>query len=315
MPGGRLLAAEARRGRVAVATAAVAWSTAGLGQRSLGVDAPTQVAGRALFAFLTLLVIVVVSHRGRAVAAFRSMGRWDVLFAVLMAIASGTFILALNHTTVANVVFMQAAAPMLAGLLGWLLLGDVVTRRTWAAVAVAIVGVGVMAGASVGTGPEATLLPLLMTTAFAGNVVIARHRREVSMLPATCLSQALVVLALAPFVTPQAAGGGDWAILVALGIGQMGLALALFTVGARLLPPAEVALIALLEVVLSPIWVWLAYAERPAPATLLGGAVVLVAVAIQATAPAARTPPRGDDVLDAPDLVDTVSPLPAEGTP
>ena len=103
--------------------------------------------------------------------------------------------------------------------------------------------------------------------------------------------------------------------LVALGIGQMGLALALFTVGARLLPPAEVALIALLEVVLSPIWVWLAYGERPALATLLGGAVVLVAVGIQATAPAVRTPPRGDDVLDAPDLADAVSPLPVEGRP
>ena len=175
-----------RTGRGAVAVAAIAWSTAGLGQRSLGVDAPTQVAGRALFAFLTLLLVVWVARRGRVVASFRSMGRWDLVFAALMAIASGTFILALNHTTVANVVFMQAAAPMLAGLLGWVLLRDAISRRTWAAVAIAVVGVGVMVGSSLGTGPAATLLPLVMSAAFAGNVVIARHRRDVSMLPISC---------------------------------------------------------------------------------------------------------------------------------
>jgi drug/metabolite transporter (DMT)-like permease len=62
----------------------------------------------------------------------------------------------------------------------------------------------------------------------------------------------------------------------------MGLGLALLTVGARLIPPAEVAVISLLEVVLGPLWVWLAYGERPTTATLAGGIVVVVAVVIQA---------------------------------
>ncbi len=278
-------AAEQRRGRIAIAAAATAWSTAGIGQRALDVDASTQVAGRALFAFVTLLTLVWILQRGRTVAAFRSMDRWDLVFAALMAIASGTFIFALNYTTVANVVFLQAVSPMLAALLGWVLLRDTVSRRTWAAIAVAAAGVGVMAGESIGQGLGATLLPVVMTVAFAGNVVIARHRRHVSMLPATCLSQALVVVTVAPFADAGEAEAGDWVILAALGVGQMGLSLALFTVAARLLPPAEVALIALIEVVLSPLWVWLAYAERPARATLVGGAIVLVAVVIQVTAP------------------------------
>jgi len=277
-------AAEQRRGRIAIAAAATAWSTAGLGQRALDVDPSTQVAGRALFAFATLLTLVWIFRRGRMVAAFRSMDRWDLVFAALMAIASGAFIFALNYTTVANVVFLQAVSPMLAALLGWVLLRDTVSRRTWAAIAVAAVGVGVMAGDAIGQGLAATLLPLIMTIAFAGNVVIARHRRHVSMLPATCLSQALVAVTVAPFADAGEAEAADWLILAALGVGQMGLSLALFTVAARLLPPAEVALIALIEVVLSPLWVWLAYDERPAPATLAGGAIVLVAVVIQVTA-------------------------------
>jgi len=63
----------------------------------------------------------------------------------------------------------------------------------------------------------------------------------------------------------------------------MALGLALLTVGARLIPASEVALITLLEVVLGPLWVWLALSERPPQLTLLGGGVVILAVLLLAT--------------------------------
>ena len=71
-------------------------------------------------------------------------------------------------------------------------------------------------------------------------------------------------------------------LIVLLGFGQMGLGLAFLTIGARLIPAAEVALITLLEVVLGPLWVWIALSERPSTATLAGGAVVIAAVVLQA---------------------------------
>jgi drug/metabolite transporter (DMT)-like permease len=132
-------------------------------------------------------------------------------------------------------------------------------------------------------GAAAVGLPFLMTASFAAVIVIARHRRDVSMMPATCASQVIVVAACLPFVAPGSVGSSDWAILAALGVGQMGLGLAFLTIGARLIPPAQVAVISLLEVVLGPLWVWLAYEERPSLATFLGGAVVVAAVVVQAT--------------------------------
>ena len=107
------------------------------------------------------------------------------------------------------------------------------------------------------------------------------------MMPATCASQVLVVLACAPFVSLGSVSRSDWTILAALGVGQMGLGLAFLTIGARLIPPAEVALISLLEVVLGPLWVWLAYQERPSAATVAGGVVVVAAVVVQAWRPGA----------------------------
>ena len=139
------LGAQARRGRTFVALAAVAWSTAGILQRELTVDLGTQLAGRALFAVLGLLVYVAVSERGGVLRAFRAVGRAGLAVAALIAISSGSFITALNHASVANVLFMQALAPVLAAVFG-LLVGEKVSRRTWIAMAVAIGGVVLMVG-------------------------------------------------------------------------------------------------------------------------------------------------------------------------
>jgi drug/metabolite transporter (DMT)-like permease len=114
--------------------------------------------------------------------------------------------------------------------------------------------------------------------------VITRHQRQVSMAPATCLSQVVVFVLAVPFASPGSASGRDLALLAALGVGQIGLGLVLLTIGGRLIPAAEVALITLLEVVLGPLWVWIFLSEQPGATTLVGGAIVLGAVALQATA-------------------------------
>jgi drug/metabolite transporter (DMT)-like permease len=275
------LSRQHRRGRLYVALAAVAWSTAGLLQRKLTVDVGTQLAGRALFAVLGLLLFVAVAERGRVVRAFRAIGRGGIAVTVLMAVSSGAFIAALNYTSVANVLFMQALAPVLAAVLGTFV-GEPVARRTWVAMAVAIAGVGLMVGGPSHPSAVGLSLSLLMSISFAGTIVVTRHQREVSMAPATCLSQALVFVFAAPFASTGSVGGRDLVLLAGLGIGQIGLGLIFLTIGARLIPAAEVALITLLEIVLGPLWVWIALSEQPSATTLAGGAIVLAAVVIQA---------------------------------
>jgi drug/metabolite transporter (DMT)-like permease len=270
-----------RRGQVYVALAAIAWSSAGVLQRQLTLDTPTQVAGRAVFAGLSLLIYVAVVERGRVVAACRSVGLAGVGVAVCIAVASGGFIAALNHTTVARVLFILAIAPVLAAALAWLLLGEAVGRRTMFAMAMAFAGVAVMVGAPGGANLTGDSLAFMTALGFALALVITRHRRDVSMAPATILSQALLILVFAPFATPSEIGGGDTVWLALLGTGQIGLGLVLLTIGARLIPAAQVGLITLLEVVLGPIWVWIALGERPDTATVIGGAIVIAAIVVQ----------------------------------
>ncbi len=289
-----------RRGQIYVALAAVAWSSAGVLQRQLTLDTATQVMGRAAFAGAALLIYVAVVERGRIVHAFRSVGLAGVAVALCVAFASGGFIAALNHTSVARVLFILAVAPVLAALLARITLGEPITRRTVLAMALALVGVGVMLG-SPGEGDlVGDALAFMTALAFAIMIVITRWRHDVSMAPATCLSQVILVAVFLPFATPSEISGPDIGWLAALGIGQIGLGFALLTVGARLIPAAQVGLITLLEVVLGPIWVWLALDERPSTATLIGGAIVIVAIVIQTRATPAPEPDEDEHALLAP---------------
>ncbi|HET8754447.1 MAG TPA: DMT family transporter [Solirubrobacteraceae bacterium] len=279
-----------RRGQLYVALAAVAWSTAGVMQRQLTLDTATQVMGRAVFAGLALLAYVAVVERGEVRRAFRSVGLAGVAVAVCVATASGSFIAALNHTSVARVLFLLTVAPVLAALLARVTLGEPITQRTMLAMALAVAGVAVMLGAPSEGSLAGDGLSLVCALSFAVMIVITRWRHDVSMAPATCLSQAMLVVIFLPFATPGAIGGGDVGWLAALGIGQIGLGFALLTVGARLIPAVQVGLITLLEVVLGPLWVWLALDERPSTLTLVGGAIVIVAIVIQTRA--APAPPE-----------------------
>ena len=170
---------------------------------------------------------------------------------------------------------------MLSALLARVALGEPITRTTMIAMVLALAGVAVMlgdpgAGSLAGDG-----LAFLSALSFAGVIVITRWRHDVSMAPATALSQVILVVVFIPFAHPSEIGGADWAWLAALGIGQIGVGFVFLTLGARLIPAAQVALITLLEIVLGPLWVWLALDERPSTLTLAGGAVVVAAIVIQ----------------------------------
>jgi len=285
-----------RRGQISVALAAVAWSSAGVLQRQLTVDTMTQLVGRAAFACAALLAFVALVERGRVWEAFRNVGLAGIAVALCGAAASGGFIAALNHTSVARVLFILAVAPVLAALLARVTLGEPLTRRTIVAMALALAGLTVMLGAPGEGNLTGDALAFLTALAFAVMLVITRWRRDVSMAPATCLSQAILVVAFLPLADPGQVGGEDVVWLATLGIGQIGLGFVLLTVGARLIPAAQVGLITLLEVVLGPLWVWLALDERPSTLTLAGGAIVIVAIVIQtrgAPQPAVTSPGGG----------------------
>lgn len=275
-------ASTARRGLLLVALAAVLWSTGGLIVRSLeSTDVWTTVFWRSVFAAGFLGIFIVVRDRRRAIEAFRTMGAPGLLVAACFATASISLVVALNLTSVANTLVILSTSPLIAAVLGRISLGEQVRGRSWLAMAAAVVGVAIMVSESFGRGAwTGDLMAFVIAICLATATVTIRKHRHVRMTPATCLATVAAAVVAAPWAHPWAVPGQDFVLLVVFGAVQLGAGLALFVTGARLAPAAEVALVSVLEPILGPIWVWVVLDEHPGTAALIGGGIVLGALAL-----------------------------------
>jgi drug/metabolite transporter (DMT)-like permease len=234
---------------------------------------------RSLSAALFLTVLLWITRRRSIVLQWREGGRPVVIVATCMALASTCFILSLAHTSVADTLLLISLGPYVAGLLGWLLLGERVHARTWLFMSVALAGAVVMVSDSYTRGALAgDLLAIVMATSFAVATVLIRRHPEIQMAPAAALATLLTAVVAVPFAEPLRTAPRDLALLVFFGVGQFSGGFLMFMIGARLIPAAESALLGMLETVLGPVWVWLVLNERPATGTMVGGALILGAL-------------------------------------
>jgi drug/metabolite transporter (DMT)-like permease len=280
----RTPAAEFRLGLLMVAGSALCWSFGGTIARYISEPDPwTIVFWRALFSSAFLLLFMLWRDGPKdTVRMFRGMGLPGIGVALCFGIASSCFIIALQFTTVANILLTQAAAPLFAALLAWMVFGERINLPTWIAIAAVIGGVGIMVSASFSgeVSPIGDGIALLLTILFSTAIVITRHHPDVRMMPAVCLGTGLASLAAFFLAGGLAVSADDFALLILFGAVNLGLGLALFVTGARLVPAALVALVSNVEPVLGPLWVWLCHGEVPALRTLLGGGIVFAALTL-----------------------------------
>ncbi len=275
---------EEQVGFLLVFLSALFWSFGGAIARFIETpDSWTVVFWRSLWAAVFLVGFMLARDGARGtLRLFREMGLPGAAVASCFAVASTSFIVAIAHTTVANVVLMQAGVPLIAALLAFLLFREQVAPATWVAIAAVICGVAVMVSESFtgAVSPIGDGLALLIAFAFSTATVITRRYAHVRMTPATCVGAVLA----GAFAATQAGGflvsAYDMAWLFAFGALNLGLGLACFATGARLIPAAFAALLGTFETLLSPVWVWLAHGEVPSTRTLVGGAIIFVALLV-----------------------------------
>jgi drug/metabolite transporter (DMT)-like permease len=141
-------------------------------------------------------------------------------------------------------------------------------------------GIAFMFSSSMEKHSAGMLVALAIPVASALNIVALRkHAAQVDLVPAVMLGGALSALIALPLALPVSASARDVALLAFLGVFQLGLPCVFLVLASRALLAPELALLGLLEVVLGPLWAWLGAGETPAPSTLIGGLVVLAALA------------------------------------
>jgi drug/metabolite transporter (DMT)-like permease len=273
--------ASHRRAALLLAFCALCWSIAGVVTRHLErADSFEVTFWRSLFCAITVLSILAWQRRGNALAPVLEMG-WPGLFSGAMwAVMFTCFMLALTRTSVANTLLVMSVAPLLAALLGRLVLGTRVSTPTWLAIAMAGAGIGWMVHDGVSAdGLAGMAIALAVPLASAINIVVLKRvHADIDLAPAVLIGALLSCLATIALAWPFEASLRDLALLALLGAIQLAVPCFLMIRAVRHLAPHEVALITLLEVVLGPIWAWLGAGEAMPMATVQGGLIVLAAL-------------------------------------
>jgi drug/metabolite transporter (DMT)-like permease len=263
------------------------WSTAGVVTRQLESAQSLEVTfWRSAFTFVALMVLLPVWRGPKVFAhmAWRNPHLW--LSGVCWATMFTAFMVALTLTTVANVLIALSIGPLLTALVS-----RVVNRRplpwhTWTAIVLAGLGIAWMYGASLEMGSRQAVLGSLVAMAvpIAASVQWTLTQRAqqqgsaVDFVPAVWLGAAISSVFALPWAFPFQASGHDVLWLAGLGAFQLALPCVLSVVAARVLPAAELSLLALLEVVFGIAWAWLFAGEALSGQALWGSALVLLAL-------------------------------------
>ncbi len=259
--------------------ATIAWSFAGLFTRSLTLDACTAVAWRSCAGGLLLLAVRLSQRRFGVFRDLATLRWYDWAAVVVGIVAQGAYSACLFLTSVAHVAVIYAATPFVAALLAWWWLGERMSAATLAAVLVSMAGiVVVVAGSGGGGGLSGDALALVMTVAFAALIVLSKAFADLRVAETIMISALLTFVLLLPFSRMDGLDLRNGTLVGVYGAINLVLAYVLFMRGARLVPAATAGLIATLEIVLSPLWVWLVMGETVDRWTLWGGGIVFGAV-------------------------------------
>ncbi len=242
---------------------------------------------RSLIFTATVTLFVLARDRRSFKKQFLNIKAVDLLVSLLLAIGFICYLLSLFNTSVANTVLLLSTGPVVAGVLAYFVLGEPLRALTWAAMALAIAGVCVMVSGGVDASDVTGILfALCAVVAFAFFVVLLRYLGpQRDMMAPTALAGLFAAIMCLPMLLPLAdnlaISGRDLLIAICLGSVQVGCGFIFITLGSKSVPAAQIPLLSLSETALSPLWVWWVVNEIPATNTLIGGAIVLIAVLMQ----------------------------------
>ncbi len=271
------------RGRLLVLAAALLWSTSALFAKAPLVDSwPLETRGlllafwRTLFGGLVLLPLIR-----------RPQWTWRLVASAACFVAMNvTFLQAMTRTTGANAIWLQYTAPLWVFLVAVVWMGQPATKRdvwmlSWGMAGVAVILWFELATSAAGVPAAGVLWGLASGIAYAGVILSARALRDLDPVWVVAVNHLSTALLICPYVLVAEVWPttSQLAWVAAFGVFQMGLPYVLFTRGVRYVTAHEAAGLALVEPVLVPLWVFLAWRHHPTYQpmdwwTLVGGAMI-----------------------------------------
>ena len=243
---------------------------------------------RGLIITSVILIFILLREGKNFFHTFRRIDSWSLIGSLVMSVTFFGWIYALTTTTVAITLLMLAVSPVLSAFLGYLVLGERLSRSTLLNMLIVAIGITIMVW---DTDKSTTILGVIygffVALGFSIYTITIRKNPEVPKLLTPALAgffcmiwaSILIVVTGSSFEMPSVNIG----ISMTHGL-VVGLGLILYGLGAKYLPSGELVMLSLLEVVLGIFWAWLpalGINEVPTRNTLIGGLAILVAIILQ----------------------------------
>ncbi len=237
---------------------------------------------RSIFFLWALITFLFLTYGKKTLSRIKVAGLPGIVGGIFLSISFVAYMYSMMETTVANVVFIISTQTVFLPILAYFLLKEKISPRGLAAIVLAMIGVILMIGDSLGSGSlKGNIVALAIPINFSILILIIRKYPQVDMVPAifyagifSCIYGLLLLENINISVK-------DVWLSFLLGVPQLAFGFIFITIGSRTTPAVMVGLLMLLETIFAPIWVWLFFNEIPPASVLVGGIIIISAVVMK----------------------------------
>jgi len=249
--------------------------------RLANIDSWNLIFYRGFIPFLTILIGLLFIYKSSLIKKILDNGWHGLFFIVNFAITSIVFVISIENTNVANTLVMIALAPMLSAIISMIFLKENPDQKTWVAIIVTTLAVIYIFYDAIDSGDFlGNLLGLVCATGLAINAVIIRSAKKISLVPSAMIGKLVVALFAIIFIDQIKLENNDLFIIPLMCIVCIALPFVCVTLAPRYITAPEVNLFFLLETIFGPFWVWLVIHEQPSIETIIGGAIIILTIAV-----------------------------------
>jgi len=231
---------------------------------------------RGIFYALGILIILLITHRSKALNEVKKIGKDGVLIGILTGLGSVTFVFAVQLTSIASALVIISIMPMMTAIISWLILKEKSGIFTWFSMVLVFIGIYiVMDGEPKGSSLIGNLFALASVTFGATGFTLIRKNKSINMIPAMGVNAIVSALIAAIFVETVILPLDSMLYIFAMGL-MVSLSFSLLTSSGRYIPATEVGMFMPLGAVFGTLAGWLIINEQPSSGALIGGFIVLL---------------------------------------
>jgi len=237
---------------------------------------------RSIFFLWVLIAFILLTYGKNTFKKIKEAGVPGLIGGIFLSTNFVAYMYSMMETTVANVVFIISTQTVFLPIVAYIFLKEKISPRGYVAIVLAMIGVTLMIGDSLGTGSlKGNLAALTIPINFSVLVLIIRKYPKVDMIPAIFYAGIFSCLYGLFLLEDLSISTKDIWLSFLLGVPQLAFGFIFITIGSRTTPAVMVGLLMLMESIFAPIWVWLFYNEIPPISVLVGGMVILSAVVMK----------------------------------